>query len=101
MTPVPVFQLGWRGPYLSSPIGPDPWGNRYLVNTMFLAPLRPTPPPPQWGIEGAVGWNRPVFCLSAGPNGTIETPFGGIGAPGFGVLRGGDDFTYVISGASR
>lgn len=101
MLTLPVFNLGWRGPYLSSPIGPDPWGNRYMVNTMFLAPLNPVPPPAMWGIEGAVGWNRPVICLSAGPNEYIETPFGGIGPPGFGELRGADDFIFVIQGASR
>ena len=33
----PSFGLGWRGAYLSPPIGPDPWGHRYLVNTVFLA----------------------------------------------------------------
>ncbi len=35
--PGPSFGLGWRGAYLSPPIGPDPWGHRYLVNTVFLA----------------------------------------------------------------
>ncbi|MEI6667756.1 MAG: hypothetical protein WCP29_06335, partial [Acidobacteriota bacterium] len=32
----PLFGLGWRGAYLSPPIGPDPWGRQYLVNTAFL-----------------------------------------------------------------
>lgn len=28
----------WRGAYLTAPIDPDPWGNRYAVNVEFLGP---------------------------------------------------------------
>ena len=31
----PKAGLGWRGPYLSGPIGQDPWGNRYEASTAF------------------------------------------------------------------
>jgi type II secretory pathway pseudopilin PulG len=106
----PAFGLGWRGGYLPSPIGPDPWGKRYLVNTAFLAmasdssngtemPLArvvrdmPLPTSGRW-------WNRDVFCLSPGPNGFYETYFGGC-TSGDGTCRGGDDFVYVISGSGR
>lgn len=96
--PGPHFNLGWRGAYLSSPIGPDPWGNRYLVNTVFLATARDA----NQGIgEGEMsgGWSHDVFCLSAGRNSLFETAFGGNQFGG--TSRGGDDFIYVISGSSR
>lgn len=95
----PAFGLGWRGAYLSSPIGPDPWGKQYLVNTMFLSVGSNSAAPA--GTEGAAngGWNRDVFCVSPGFNRIYETPFGGNAA--FGTQRGGDDFIYVISGSTR
>ena len=64
----PTSQFGWNGPYFSSELGADPWGNRYVVNIGLID----TSP-------GAVSGNgQPklaVWVLSAGPNGTIETPF--------------------------
>ena len=104
----PQFNLGWRGAYLSPPIGPDPWGNMYLVNSAFLAIAA------GWGSydvqadgsnhgggEGtaAGGWSYDTFCISAGPNGVYETPIGGNGMGG--VSRMGDDFIFVISGGTR
>ena len=99
------FGLGWRGAYLSPPIGPDPWGHRYLVNSSFLASAvdassmqamgttwHPKPTP---GHRGS----RDTFCISPGPDGQYETAFGG-NAMG-GVTRRGDDFIYVISGDTR
>ncbi len=115
----PLFGLGWRGAYLAPPIGPDPWGHQYLVNSAFLAvatdapsgssmadrapagdssvspsvawcPIPPPPSPP---------WAYNTFCLSAGPNSVYETPIGG-NANG-GVTRVGDDFTFVIAGSTR
>jgi hypothetical protein len=103
----PLFGLGWRGAYLSSPIGPDPWGRRYLVNTAFLAtasdasstaamPMLSVVKPPSGS-----GWsNKDVFCLSPGPNGRYETYFAGCPA-GDGTCREGDDFVYVISGGGK
>jgi type II secretory pathway pseudopilin PulG len=84
----PQFGLGWRGAYLPGPIGPDPWGKRYLVNTAFLVAA---------GDATTPGWQADVFCLSAGPNGLYETPIAG----GSGTVRTGDDFIYVISGSTR
>ncbi len=101
----PAFGLGWRGAYLSPPIGPDPWGHRYLVNSVFLAAAAGgqslgmnqsatvTVPRPSGG------WSHDTFCISAGPNGQFETAFGG-NATG-GVYRRGDDFIYIISGDTR
>jgi type II secretory pathway pseudopilin PulG len=84
----PQFNVGWRGAYLSGPVGPDPWGKRYMVNTAFLAAASDAAVP---------GWDNDVFCLSAGPNGRFETPV----VSGTGTSRTGDDFTYVISGSTR
>jgi hypothetical protein len=106
-TPGPSFGLGWRGAYLSPPIGPDPWGHRYLVNSVFLAvavdagnasaamsTVQTTHPPPS-----KPGWSNDTFCISAGPNGSYETAFGGNATHG--VYRRGDDFIYIISGDTR
>ena len=64
----PTSQYGWNGPYLSSEIGSDPWGNRYVVNIELIDSS-----PSATGSDGRV---KAVVCvLSAGPNGTIETAF--------------------------
>jgi len=103
-----TWGMGWRGAYLSPPIGPDPWGHRYLVNTVFLAmasdagsggglksvSVQTVVPPPAGG-----GWSNDTFCISAGPNGQYETAFGGNATHG--VYRRGDDFIYIISGDTR
>lgn len=64
---------GWRGAYLTGPVGSDPWGNRYAVNVGFL------------------GAHADVVVLSAGPNGTVESPHG---ESGFRAL--GDDLAIVV-----
>ena len=51
--------------------------------------------------DGGAGWNRDVFCLSAGPNQVYQTALAGNGAPSFGTVRGGDDFIFVIQGSTR
>ena len=96
----PATGLGWRGAYLPTPIGPDPWGRRYMVNSVFMAPATDA----VGGLvdpDGGAGWNRDVICLSAGPNQIYQTAFAGNGAPNFGTARLGDDFIYVIQGATR
>jgi hypothetical protein len=100
----PLFGLGWRGAYLAPPIGPDPWGRRYMVNSAFLAVARDSAPnthggPNRW-------WEHDVFCISPGPNGLYETPVASdVGCAGpigvFGACRTGDDFIYVIQGSGR
>jgi type II secretory pathway pseudopilin PulG len=96
----PAMGLGWRGAYLPTPIGPDPWGRRYMVNSAFMAPATDAAGGSNHP-DGGAGWNRDVFCLSAGPNQVYETAFGGNDDPRFGTVRGGDDFIYVIQGATR
>ncbi|MEW5983916.1 MAG: hypothetical protein AB1806_16305 [Acidobacteriota bacterium] len=95
--PLPLFNTGWRGAYISAPIGPDPWGMAYLVNTLFL---RVASDAASSGVQGAknYGWTYDTICISAGEDQTIQTPFA---ASGFGTQRGGDDFVTVISGGSR
>jgi hypothetical protein len=104
---MPKFGLGWRGAYLEGPIEPDPWGHKFLVNTGFLsvayndAGIPGTGQGEQWG-----GWNYDVFCISAGPNGVIQTPYAddvliAAGVPRGGTRRGGDDITYTIQGDTR
>jgi len=90
--------LGWRGAYLSPPIGPDPWGHRYLVNTVFLAVARDAAAGTGEGQRSG-GWSHDSFCITAGPNGVYETPFGGNATHG--VDRRGDDLIFIISGDTR
>ena len=59
---------GWNGPYLSAPPKGDAWGNQFLINSAWL----------DGGSSAADAQGRPrraVFVVSAGANGTIETPF--------------------------
>ncbi len=75
---------GWNGPYLSKDVPGDPWGHAYLINTGFLRGLPPS----------AVGCSRcAVFVISAGPNGTLETPFR---QPIANALVFGDDLSVRI-----
>ena len=64
----PTSQFGWNGPYFSSQLLADPWGNRYAVN-VALIDLSP-------GAATASGQAKmAVWVLSAGSNGIMETPF--------------------------
>lgn len=103
----PLFNLGWRGGYLSPPIGPDPWGQAYEVNSGFLTVARDVPcvivSPATSCAAGqgqtGGGWERDVICVSAGPNMILETPFGG--TTGWGTGRTGDDWVTIIQGSTR
>lgn len=82
----PTSQFGWNGPYFSNDIGADPWGNRYLVNIGLID----TSP----GAATLSGQQKmAVWVLSAGPNGTIETPFT---MPILNAVAGGDDIAYRV-----
>lgn len=65
---VPATQFGWNGPYVSSELGSDPWGRRYQVNIGMIDTSAGTVT-----VAGTV--KAAVWVLSAGPNGTIETPY--------------------------
>jgi len=94
----PQFNLGWRGAYLAPQIGPDPWGNRYYVNSVFSSVTTDG----NGAYQGNPGnwWENDVFCLSAGPNSIIQTPIAK-NAPNYGTDRAADDFVFVIQGSSR
>jgi hypothetical protein len=95
----PQSGLGWRGAYISPPIGTDPWGSVYLANTAFLFVASDgTTGTAQGNAQG--GWSRDTFVISAGPNGLYDTPFGG-SATGHGVVIQGDDLLYVLRGDTR
>jgi type II secretory pathway pseudopilin PulG len=65
---------GWRGAYINAPVDPDPWGNRYAVNTEYLK----------------ITTTNDVFVLSPGPDEEVDTPFTFNGA------RPGDDDIIAI-----
>jgi type II secretory pathway pseudopilin PulG len=65
----------WRGAYINAPIDPDPWGNRYAVNTLHLRTTTA----------------NDVFVLSVGPDEEINTAFSINGA-----TPGGDDIIAVV-----
>ncbi|MBI2187989.1 MAG: hypothetical protein HYU37_12870 [Acidobacteria bacterium] len=50
----------WRGAYLNGPVDPDPWGNRYAVNTQRLI---------------TSSRDVDVIVLSAGPDEEIDTAY--------------------------
>lgn len=88
----PRVGLGWRGAYLSAPIGPDPWGNRYAVNTVFLNPA---------SDATVIGTNFDTFVVTAGPDGTVSTDMEGNGVASGGTTPQGDDLIYVMTGNTR
>jgi type II secretory pathway pseudopilin PulG len=91
----PHFNLGWRGAYLSAPIGPDPWGHRYVVTSAFLSvAYDESTGGRDFAADGGFMWNRDAVCLSAGPDGHVSSPIGG--STGGGLDRKADDIVYVI-----
>ncbi len=76
-------EFAWRGPYLDA-VRPDPWGNRYMANVLFLTT-------PQG--EDSAGFIRPVIVLSAGPDEEVDTAFSSVG----GFMLGDDDIAYPVS----
>lgn len=94
----PQAGLGWRGAYMTSPIGTDPWGKAYLSNIVFLVVASDsTTGTAEGDTQG--GWSRDTIVISAGPNGLFDTPFEGNNNRG--TARSGDDLIYVVRGDSR
>lgn len=102
-----LFGFGWRGAYLSPTIGPDPWGFRYAVNSVYLGTAIDADKPGQ-GQHGR-GWAYDTFCVSAGLNAQLETNFEDSlngnrnGGTSFDEAQNGaaDDIVYTISGYGR
>lgn len=68
----------WRGAYINGPIDPDPWGNRYMVNTEWL--------------DGTAAERRnDTFVLSVGPNEQTDTIWQQDGA-----VAGDDDIIIIV-----
>lgn len=86
---------GWRGTYVNNPLGPDPWGKKYLVNTVFTSVAIDASAGTNEGQKSG-GWSYDIFIISAGPNGIYETPFGQMNA-----TASGDDIIYVVTGDTR
>lgn len=92
-----VVGVGWRGAYAGS-VEADPWGKRYLANTVFLAVATDATSGTLEGNKSG-GWSRDAIVISGGPNGTFDTKFGG--STNGGTDRLADDIIYVITGDTR
>jgi len=68
---------GWDGPYISSGVESDPWGNRYACSVGWLYRGRYTP-----------------IILSAGPDGAVSTPYRFTTADSLKVYK--DDIAFVL-----
>ncbi len=61
-------EAGWGGPYFTSELRSDPWGNRYAINSTYLSR--------SLGLQDETGAEKKaVYIISAGSNGTVDTPF--------------------------
>jgi type II secretory pathway pseudopilin PulG len=64
----------WRGAYMNAPIDPDPWGNRYAINS-----------------EWAAGGPEDVVVFSAGPDEEIDSAYAANG-----LTAGDDDLVLLV-----
>ena len=87
-------EFAWRGPYMTPPIDPDPWGNRYAVNVEFLDARADSVPGAS--SQGVCGFTYDTVVLSAGPDEEVDSLFAVDG-----LVPGDDDILYTISGNSR
>lgn len=85
-------EFAWRGPYITGPILPDPWGNRYASNVIYLNPRADTAD----ATATANGYEEDVVVISAGPDEEIDTDDSVDG-----LVPGDDDILYTVSGNSR
>jgi type II secretory pathway pseudopilin PulG len=91
----PRTGIGWRGAYVDGPVDIDPWGYSYQASTVFLV----TAPDAVDGTANGQrrgGWANDVVVISAGSNGTLQTPFGSTGGTAI-----GDDVMYVVQGSTH
>jgi len=85
-------EFAWRGPYMTAPIDPDPWGNRYAANVRYLDARSNTVnlTAPYNGFE------EDTVVITAGPDEEIDTDF-----EVDGLTPGDDDILYTLSANSR
>jgi type II secretory pathway pseudopilin PulG len=91
--------VGWRGAYLTGPIGGDPWGYKYQSNTLFLIQASDGANGAGGNGDDTGGWINDVIVVSPGPDGDVKTVFAS-DATGATTVTG-DDVVYVVSGSSR
>ena len=98
-------EFAWRGPYMTAPIDPDPWGNRYAANVQFLDPIADSANDDSWdaapggqseNTAGYAGYEMDCIVLSAGPDEEIDTWWNVDGN-----TPGDDDILYTVSSNSR
>jgi prepilin-type N-terminal cleavage/methylation domain-containing protein len=78
--------FGWNGPYLSNTLAADAWNNRYAINVGLIDTSVGTQ-------TGAGATKSAVWVISAGANGTIETPYT---QPMTTAIPGGDDIAVKL-----
>ena len=88
-------EFSWRGPYITAPLDPDPWGNRYAGNVIYLDPCVNSGNDTV-AVNGVNGWTFDCVVLCAGSDEEIDTPFSQDG-----LTPGDDDMICCISGNSR
>jgi len=94
-------EFAWRGPYMTPPIDPDPWGNRYAVNVIFLDAVADSDNDDVWHDEWVLpgdgnGFTEDCIVLCTGPDEEVDTLFGVDGN-----TPGDDDIIFVVSANSR
>jgi type II secretory pathway pseudopilin PulG len=85
-------EFAWRGPYITAPIDPDPWGNRYASNVIYLDPDNDTTN----ATPASNGFEEDTVVLSAGPDEEVDTDYDVDG-----LTPGDDDILYTVSANSR
>ena len=85
-------EFAWRGPYITAPVDPDPWGNRYASNVKFLDAKADSS-----NATAAInGFESDCIVLSAGPDEEVDTRWSVDG-----LTPGDDDMLYSVSANSR
>lgn len=85
---------GWRGAYLPES-GPDPWGFKYQVNSIFLAVATDTTAGTSEG-QASGGWHKDVLVVSPGFDGIVQTAFGSNAQN-----AQADDVIFVLRGSTK
>ena len=92
----PKQGIGWRGAYLTGPVGADPWGFMYQANTVFLTVASDATAGTSEGLRSG-GWHQDVIVASAGSNGSMQVSFGSAGQ----TANSTDDVIYTVKGSTR
>jgi len=82
----------WAGAYLTPPVRPDPWGNRYMVNVKYLWQGCPHKHGRSCGGSCKGGYVYDVVVLSAGADEEVDSEFT---LDGF--VPGDDDVICLVS----